>query len=256
MSLRRSCLMGCFALVVICGNFNAQAADRTVKITTLDYLPYISEKNPLDGYGGAIVRAAFEAVGYKVTFEFYPWARAKRIASTEGYAGYWPAYDTDLDAGFVPSIPTHANPSVAVSMKIAPVKLKTVADLRGRTVCIVTGYSYGTEMDQMIKAKQFVVEESTDEKECIKKVIAGRADITINDEYTLAYAVGHDPEVREMFPKLYVQADFELKFDNLIMFQDHAAGRTLRDLFAQGMQKIDAKEIARDYVTRNLPRVR
>ena len=78
------------ALVLASSAANAD----TVLIATTDWPPYTTPARPDQGASSAVLRAAFQAVGHEVRFEFLPWARAVH-EGTQGTraAGYFPAYD-------------------------------------------------------------------------------------------------------------------------------------------------------------------
>ncbi len=60
------------ALLAACSS--VMAAEK-VKLTSLDWPPYTSEALKEKGASAAVAKAAFAAVGYDLTIEFYPWKR-------------------------------------------------------------------------------------------------------------------------------------------------------------------------------------
>ena len=84
-----------------------------VRLTTLEWPPYTSQSLPDGGLTGHIVKRAFAEVGLEVTFDFYPWQRAVRLAAdpTQPYSGYFPEYLSD-------TLPTlwRSSPSVGDSV--------------------------------------------------------------------------------------------------------------------------------------------
>ena len=63
-------------LLLVCQNSHAQ----TVKITNGEWAPYLSEHLPKNGFASDVVRAAFDAAGLSVEYEFYPWKRSFKLA--------------------------------------------------------------------------------------------------------------------------------------------------------------------------------
>lgn len=228
-------------------SLNAFAQEKTVVITTLDYMPYISEKNPDDGVGSLILRKAFAAKGYTVKFEFYPWARAKAQAAKPGYAGYWPAYPSDIEPGFIPSDNTVTARVVLVELPGANNAIKSLAELKGKKLGIVREYSYGDDIDKMVLNKEIIADESSDEKSMILKLIGGRHPLAITDLLFTSYLYATDADLRLDKNRISVVKDFKIDFDNIIYFQDTPEGRKYRDDFNEGMKSIDRNKIIEEY---------
>lgn len=226
---------------------NALAQEKTVIITTLDYMPYISEKNPEDGVGSLILRKAFAAKGYTVKFEFYPWARAKQKAALPGYAGYWPAYPSDIEPGFTASDNTVTARVVLMELPGANNTIKSLADLKGKKLGLVREYSYGEDIDRMVTNKEIIADEASDEKSMILKLVAGRHPLAITDLLFTSYLYATDRDLRLDKNKISVVKDFKIDFDNVIYFQDTAEGKKYRDDFNAGMKSIDSKKIIEEY---------
>ncbi len=85
-----------FILVLfICFFFSTNSfSDQTVRLTTGEWAPFISEKFKHDGYYTHIVTEAFKLAGVKTEYKFYPWKRTTLYAEK---ADKW-------DGGFAYSI--------------------------------------------------------------------------------------------------------------------------------------------------------
>lgn len=71
---------------------SANAQDKVIRLTSLEWPPYSGEKVAEQGASVAVVRAAAAAMGYTLEVKFFPWSRAVAMAQDEksGMHGYFP----------------------------------------------------------------------------------------------------------------------------------------------------------------------
>ena len=106
--MKPSLWLRALAVAVLFLSNNLWAADKLIKLSSLDWPPYTGPSLADKGATAAVVKAAFEAAGYKVQIDFFPWERAVFLARdpSSGYAGYFPEYySTDGEKDFLFSPP-------------------------------------------------------------------------------------------------------------------------------------------------------
>ena len=81
------------AVLLLLGCLQAFAAERVVRIATLDYPPYASPVSSVRSPAVRLTTGAFAAKGVRATFDFLPWARAMKTMADRKYDGLllvWP----------------------------------------------------------------------------------------------------------------------------------------------------------------------
>lgn len=98
-------------LLILMAVTAAGAAEKTVKLATLVWEPYVGPSLKNNGYVSEIVVEAFKRSGYATEIEFYPWARALKTAEYGEVDGVVPEYfDESRKAKFVFSDPFPGGP--------------------------------------------------------------------------------------------------------------------------------------------------
>lgn len=122
--------------------------------------PYMFKKDgKATGVYPALIAAAFSRIGVPVNIEARPWIRA--IYETEegksGIGGFYKNEERLKQYDFSEPILTE---NVAVYFnKSKPVNFRTIADLNGKRIGVIRGWSYGEAFDAARKEHRFVVEE-------------------------------------------------------------------------------------------------
>jgi ABC-type amino acid transport substrate-binding protein len=116
--------------------------------------------------------------------EFTPLLLSGRF---DGSAAAWK--DPEREQALVFSQPYLQNRLVLVGRTGADVAAKTLADLKGKRVAIVEGYSYGDAIDNA--GPIFI--RSSGEEDSLARLLAGGADYTLMDELVVQYIVSNYP---------------------------------------------------------------
>lgn len=164
------------------------AAERPVRLASLEWEPYIGSKLPDQGYVTAVVRAAFADQGMAVEIEIYPWARALHLARTGAVDGLVPEYfNTSREAEFEFSAPFPGGPLVlykrrsdAIGFSVDPVRNQDAAlrALKSRRFGVVRGYLNTPVFDA---ANYLIKEEASDDATNLRKLVYGRIDLAVID---------------------------------------------------------------------------
>lgn len=158
-------LLSCLGIFGIALNTSAQS--ETVKITTGEWEPFISEKYKHGGVILHIVKEAFVRKGLNVEFAFLPWARA--VAYVDN--GSWEAMavtgsrHSANGINHLYSEPIYVGLDVIFHRKSNSIEWKDFKDLHGLTFGAALSYKYSDEYRSSLKNKQ------------ISQVIAPKAEL-------------------------------------------------------------------------------
>lgn len=81
-----------FIILLLIVSFQASAADKKIKLLTLEWEPYVGSAMLNKGYTAQIISRAFTKAGYEVSISFHPWNEAMAIAARGEADGVFPAY--------------------------------------------------------------------------------------------------------------------------------------------------------------------
>lgn len=224
---------------------NTTFAD-TLKLTSLLWPPYSGYQLQHQGASVAVAKAAFEQMEQQLIVDFYPWSRAIKLAVMPGsdYIGYFPEYYFETDK-FIFSKPIGIGPLGIVEQKSRPISWHHLADLNRYTLGIVQDYVNTDSLDVMIASGSQPVEAATSDEQNIKKVAAGRIDGAVIDINVLHYLL-KQPHLQPLADKLQVNRQLIANKQLYVAFRNTEEGRRWRDIFDQGLAKLDIDSIMGD----------
>lgn len=152
----------------------------TIKSASDFWEPYIYSENMPKGLSYEIVKRAFEESGYKLDFDFVPWARALHLLRSNEIdiiINMWKSSDREKYYYFSDAYIT--NNLVAIKRKVDKTAYKNLSDLQGKSIGVVRDYDYG---DDFNKHSKIIKKPANSLIDNVKKVAQGRIDITIADE--------------------------------------------------------------------------
>lgn len=230
-------LFGCVFSLISCVN-----AD-TLKLTSLLWPPYSGQQLPQQGASIAVARAAIESMDQQLAVDFYPWSRAVKLAGSakSDYIGYLPEYYFETDK-FVFSKSIGASPLGIVEQKSHPISWQHLEDLNRYTLGVVKDYVNTDALDLMIRTGAQPVEAVTSDEQNIRKVAAGRIDGAVIDINVLHYLL-KQPHLQPLAEKLQVNRQLLANKQLYVAFRNTDEGRRWRDLFDQGLAKVDIDNI-------------
>lgn len=165
-------------LAVLCA-FALVAQDKRITAAADPWPPFIDPDNKSQGLSMEILRAALATQGYQVDLQVIPWARAEagvKSGSIDVLPDTWMTEDRKKDLLF--SEPYAANEIRFIKKKGDPFEFTGLESLTGKTVGTVRGYGYG---DAFLKAVNFKRDEGNDFVTNIRKLLAGRFPLTLED---------------------------------------------------------------------------
>lgn len=236
------------ALLSVFAVGSASAADKAVKLTSLDWPPYTSPSLPDQGASALVAKKAFAAEGYELVVEFFPWKRAVALGKSDpAYAGYFPEYYAqEIEADFVFSDSMGDSPLGFAEHAEAPVTWSSLADLKGIRIGTVSGYVNTAEFDAAVASKELDADAAPSDDKNIQKLAAQRIRLAVIDQNVMNYLLGNQ------FPEHKGTIQFNskpLEIKKLhICFSKTDEGKRLAAIFNEGLKKIDTTQIVQDYL--------
>lgn len=127
----------------------------------------------------AVVTAVFARLNIPVSIEAKPWKRALAEID-EAKAGVGGIYKNDERAAkYDFSEPILTENTAVYFNKAHPIDFKTVADLAGKKVGVIRGWSYGDAFDAARKEGKIAVEEVPNDKSNLLKLAEARLDAVL-----------------------------------------------------------------------------
>ncbi|WP_299496033.1 transporter substrate-binding domain-containing protein [uncultured Shewanella sp.] len=211
----------------------------TLYLTSLNWAPYSSEQLDNKGAVIAVTRAALKAMGHELVVDFYPWNRAVRLAtrSHTKYLGYIPEYIFPADH-LAFSVAIGSSLLVIVENKDNPIYWEKLSDLNQYTIGVVKGYVNTAEFDGMIASGVQRVEMVTSDDQNIRKVVSGRVNGAVIDLHVLKYLLAREG-MEPLRKKIQVNEHSLVEKELFVAFRNTPEGRRWRDIFNQGLEKID-----------------
>ncbi|MEH8227004.1 substrate-binding periplasmic protein [Aeromonas veronii] len=222
-----------------------------VRLTTLEWPPYTSQSLPDGGLTGHIVKRAFAEAGLEVTFDFYPWQRAVRLAAdpTQPYSGYFPEYLSD-------TLPTLWRSSASVGDSVLgmaqrsgpPIPWQQLTDLAPYRIGVVEGYVNTREFDALMASKRLNTAAVDADLLNLRKLQRDRLDLAVIDRDVFHWLINHDRKLSsaglQFHPKI-----LEHKSLHIMFRPDQQA---LQQRVAKAIARLDIAKLSEDYQRRYL----
>ena len=182
-----------FACTAIFAATAGPCGAETWKVTSLDWQPYSGSDIDDGGHSVQKLREVLARAGIELEIEFYPWARAQRLASTEEYVGYFPAWPEEVYEGFVGSDAVDYSYVGVLSHRRSGVEWSGLEELfQSHKVGYVRTYTY-PEVFETLKAQYpQAVDPAPDELSLMRKLSRGRNDVALTDPQVMLYTAEKD----------------------------------------------------------------
>lgn len=211
---KRTGFYGFGLAVLVCGTFalTGNLAARELVVGGSPWPPYDSEELPQKGMSNAIVGAAFERAGYKLTYVFDMWQRVLEGARMGVYdllPAVWYTEERARDLAF--SEPYLVTEVRFIKRKDSNIKFSQLSDLEGYMIGIVRDYAYGEEFNE---APGLVRINANFVMQNLFKLAQRQIDLTLGDQRVLTWELSRQmPETMhqlEFLPKPLDQRDLHI----------------------------------------------
>jgi polar amino acid transport system substrate-binding protein len=154
-------------------------ASQTIKISTSEWPPYISQKAPNHGYISQVITEAFQHVNIKVEFVFTPWARAYEEAKHGNVDATSTWYKDKKHASYFHfSAPLSEEKLVFFRLKSEePATWKSFSDFDDLNIALTRSYTYTPELWHYAKNNNDRISIVTQDKQSFKMLLLGRVDL-------------------------------------------------------------------------------
>lgn len=161
-----------------------------IRLVANPWPPYTGERMLNGGVATEIVRTALERAGYETTFEVVPWSRALNGSQNGAYDLLVCAWQSvERQQVFRLSDAYIENRIVFLRRAGSTWKYHDLKTLSGMRVGVVRDYAYG---DAFNSAENFVRDPSGDFLTNVRKLVSGRVDLTLEDEYVARFEIARD----------------------------------------------------------------
>lgn len=199
-------VLGMMALVLVMGigilwPWQADAQTRPLpKLTAaalVDYPPFSDLGRPQLGFANELLLSAMRRAGYEIEIDMMPWSRALAGVQDGTYdilTCVWLTPDRQKIMAF--TAPFAVNRLVFAKRAGEGFAYRGLADLTGRTIGTIPGYAYD---EAFLKASNFKREEAATVATNLRKLSAGRIDLTVEDELILHFVINTQlPDLKMM----------------------------------------------------------
>lgn len=250
-TLQSCALLSCALLscALPCSLSAAAAAPATMRLASLEWLPYTGAGLDQGGMATAVAAAVAKQFEYKVKVDYFPWSRAMQVGGEDpGYAGYFPAYYTEERARqcYFSAPMGHSTVGLAF-LKSQPLQWHAARDLIGMHIGVVAGYSNGGEFDALVKQGKLRVDASPGDAFNLKKLLAGRVRAVVIDKSVLRYLLLSDPALRRDRGQIVFHDTVLAELSLHICFQRTPAGLKMQQDFDAALQHTDIVKIENAY---------
>ncbi|WP_158253650.1 substrate-binding periplasmic protein [Chromobacterium alticapitis] len=248
--MKRSLLYLLFALLPAAAAAEPAEAPSTITLATLEWPPYAGSQLPEQGINGAVIRAAYQAMGYRVLIRVVPWQRAVEAARfNPQVAGYFPEYDSPARReAFIFSDPIGSSPLGLAERVRERSHWQQLAELARQRLGVVRGYVNTAELDDRIASGRQNSDEAQDDAQNLLKLDRRHIDLAVIDRNVFDYLLQNNPTLRTARGNLTMNPRLLEEKQLYVGFKRGEEGRKLADILNQGLRRIDAKAIVRRYL--------
>jgi polar amino acid transport system substrate-binding protein len=209
---------------------------KTIHLTAGNWAPYLGPNLPFRGMAGKIIKKAFAVQGIEVEIEFFPWKRAYKLAQKGEYDGtaIW-LKKADRQKDFYYSDVVVVEKHVFFHLKEKRFAWSSISDLQGQTLGGLQGFSYGAELDRVLKEGKIKMERVNSDVTNFKKLLAKRIDL-YPQELNVGLYVLKNYFDSEQIRQVTYDEPFMKKNSYLLLTKDKKENKELIRVFNQGLE--------------------
>lgn len=225
------------------------AADRPLRLASLEWAPYVGARLPSEGLTAAIVKAVARQAGLTSQISYAPWSRAVQVGSQDpAYAGYFPAYYVlaRKKTCHLSGVLGHSVTGFAY-LKEQPLQWQTLADLGSTKIGIVQDYANGDEFDALRSEGRLNTDTAPSDVSNLRKLLAGRVAVAVIDQEVLRYLLANEPSLQAAQGRILFHPRVLTNSSLHICFQRSAQGRELQLAFDRALARVDIRQLENAY---------
>jgi len=135
------------------------------------------------------LRELLKKEGIELVVEFYPWARAQKIAQTKDYLGYFPAWPEEVKEGFVASLPVDWSYIAVMTYSGSKATWEGIDKMFANyRVGIIDTYTYPQDIADAMKKYPQNTKSAPDELSLVKMLSSkSRFEVALTDPNVMLY---------------------------------------------------------------------
>lgn len=224
----------------------AHAADKEIRLATLNWAPYVGEELDQYGFTSEIVTKAFERAGYTVQIDFMPWARVLKVVERGRYDAAYPAYYSEERAQtYLMSEAFAQGPLGFYARADDDIAYAALEDLQPYKIGVVRGYVNTPEFDQ---ADYLNTEAADSDVQNLKKLLVNRLDLVVIDKLTAQYII--NTEMPDDADRLkFLDPPLDEKPLHVIFSREAAGYEEKVSDFNEGLRRLQEEGIIQEIMT-------
>ena len=227
----------------------ATAGNDLLRLSTLDWSPYVSPSLPDEGLVSAIVKAAAQKSQLETRIDYFPWSRTVQVGLNDtDFAGYFPAFylkEREKDCYFSNTL---GSSTVGfASLKDKRFDWETLHDLQFYYIGVVQDYANGEEFDALVKRHVLRTDSAPSDISNVRKLLAGRVDVIVIDKNVLRQLLITDSSLGKEKQNIVFHTKELTNFSMHICFQHTARGLRLQKIFNAGLNMLNLKQLENQY---------
>ncbi|MCP4355776.1 MAG: amino acid ABC transporter substrate-binding protein [Proteobacteria bacterium] len=240
----------CLLCVVSLATHKVNAQENVVKFTSLEWPPFTGKTLRQEGAFIAVVRAAYEAMGYKIEVTFLPWNHAvQAVRDSDEYAGYLPEYESKrIRDNFIISEPIGSSPIGFAQHNDTNISWSKLDDLKKYRIGIVSGYVNSFEFDKMVEERKLNTEENIDDATGLRKLVMKRLDLVLIDKNVMNHILKYDKTLKSEIASLSFNEKIIEDKKLYIAFRKDEKGMKMNNILKEGLKKVDVNGIMNEYI--------
>ncbi|WP_169792724.1 substrate-binding periplasmic protein [Pseudoalteromonas phenolica] len=226
-----------FLLLSLFSNLSASANNLTLSVG--EWPPYMGSDLPNNGAIAEIITEAFADIGYQVSFEFYPWARAMeqaQLGRVDG-TGLWLKTES-RDSEFYFSEPVLEEKHVFFYNKTKKPNLDSFEALKSYSYVGLEDFSYGVDLDNIIRAKQINMYRVSNDEQAFGMLLKNRVSIYPQEMAVGYYLLREHFSEQDMKSIGHIEQPFMRKNSHIILSKSDKNNADILKMFDEALLRM------------------
>ncbi|MCP4355777.1 MAG: amino acid ABC transporter substrate-binding protein [Proteobacteria bacterium] len=240
----------CLLCAVSLTTHKVNAQENVIKFTSLEWPPFSGKTLRQEGAFIAVVRAAYEAMGYKIKVTFLPWNQAiQSVKDSNEYTGVFCVYESNnRREEFILSEPIGSSPIGFAQHNEAKISWSKLKDLKKYRIGVGAGYVNSIEFDTMVKERKINTEENIDDATSLRKLVMKRLDLVVIDKNVMNHILKYNETLKSEASSLSFNKKILEDKKLFVAFRKDGKGVKMNNILKEGLRKVDVNGIMNKYI--------
>ncbi|TMN93698.1 hypothetical protein CWB72_01835 [Pseudoalteromonas phenolica] len=224
-------------LLSLFSNFNALAKQLTLSVG--EWPPYVGSDLLNNGAIAEVIAEAFADIGYQVSFEFYPWARAMeqaQLGRVDG-TGLWLKTDS-RESEFYFSEPVLEEKHVFFYNRTDKPILDSFEALKSYSYVGHEDFCYGIDLDNIIRAKQINMHRVSNDEQAFGMLLKNRVSIYLQEMAVGYYLLRQHFSEQDMNKIAHIEQPFMRKNSHIILSKVDKNNSEILKMFDEALHRM------------------